>query len=95
MTKTIYTTILLILFVSVSSYASNRSFDINCVESTKAISKVESTFKIDDVKSNTNTLSYIMKFEIKTHSSRKSRMDNVDNYLKNPEKLDRALNVLC
>ncbi len=95
MTKTIYTTILLTLFVSVSTFASNGLYDNGCVESTKATSKEISTIKIDKVKSNTNTVSYIMKYGIKKHSSRKSRMNNVHNYLKNPEKLDRTLNMLC
>jgi hypothetical protein len=95
MTKTIYTTILFILFVSVTTYASDRSYDINCVETTNTTSKEISTIKIEEVKNNTNTVSYLMKYEIKKHSSRKSKMNNVHNYLKNPEKLDRTSIVLC
>ncbi|PHR74010.1 MAG: hypothetical protein COA67_01200 [Lutibacter sp.] len=65
------------------------------MESTKTNSKEISAIKIDEVKYNTNTVSLLMKYEIKRHSSRKSRMDNVHNYLKNPEELDRSSNLLC
>lgn len=95
MTKKTYTTILLILFVSVTAFASNRSIDKNCVESTLTSTKDISTIKIEDVKSETFEVSLLMKHVIIKHSSRKSKMNNLYNYLKNPENLERTSTILC
>ena len=95
MTKTIYSTILLILFVTLSSYANNRISDKNCMESASTPSNDISHIKIDKFKRSVDTVSYLMKYDVIIYSSRKSRMNNVKNYLKNPENLDRTSKILC
>ena len=90
MTKKTYTTILLFLFVSISTFANNKTYDSNCEKSTKVSSKEITIIKVD-----TNTVSLVMKYNLKKHSSRKSKMDNLINYFKNPENLDRTSDVLC
>lgn len=102
MKKVTLTTILLILLTSISVLAQNEKNDLNVTEiSTLSFDQDAMTNQNLDINfevinsTDVNKVSVIVKHETFKSTSRKSRMKNVVNFLKNPEKKQVTSIVLC
>lgn len=104
MKKVTFTTFLLILLTSVSVFANNKSNDINCINTTKVntlidlsenINVINKTIIINDLKTDVTKTSYLVKYNLIKSTSRKSKMKNVKNFLKNPERKDSTIIAMC
>tara|TARA_B110000240_G_C13505109_1_gene455790 strand:+ start:1671 stop:1973 length:303 start_codon:yes stop_codon:yes gene_type:complete len=100
MKKVTLTTILLILLTSISVLAQNEKNDINAIENLSFDQDAMTNQNLDinfEVTNSTdaNKVSVIVKHETFKSTSRKSRMKNVVNFLKNPEKKQNSSIVLC
>ncbi len=103
MKKVTLITAILILTASFSSFANVNS--VKPTETTSIVTSENNTtvielpftqlndFKIDfNVE---NEISYIEKYQSRKSTSTKSKLNNVQNLLKNPERKERVLKVLC
>ncbi len=98
MKKVTYTTIILLLVTSFSVFAGNKSTEKKSDKPTEIISLVDLNdanvfiIKNDSIQ---NTVSYLTKYQYRKSTSRKSKMKNVKNFLRNPEKKENTLTILC
>ena len=100
MKKVTLTTILLILLTYISVLAQNEKNDINAIENLSFDQDAMTNQNLDinfEVIYSTDAkkVSVIVKHETFKSTSRKSRMKNVVNFLKNPEKKQNSSIVLC
>lgn len=103
MTKVTLTTILLFLLTTISVFANNKSSEIynNSVVNIISLENLQEAtnndidIKLDDLKTDTNNVSYLVKYQLIKSTSRKSKMNNIQNFLKNPEKKEIVSNILC
>ena len=98
MKKVTYSTIILLLVTSFSVFAGNESTENKSDKPTEIISLVnlnDATIFIIKNDSTQNTVSYLTKYQYRKSTSRKSKMKNVKNFLKNPEKKENTLTILC
>ena len=102
MRKVTLTTILLILLTSISVFAQNEKNSLN-VSEISTLNFDEDAMTNQDLKidfkvinlTDDNNVSVIVKHETYKSTSRKARMKNVVNFLKNPEKKQHLSVVLC
>lgn len=100
MKKVTLTTILLILLTSISVLAQNEKNDINVIENISfdqdamTNQNLDASFEVIN-STDANKVSVIVKYKTFKSTSRKSRMKNVVNFLKNPEKKQNSSIVLC
>lgn len=93
-----YTTLILFLLTTISVFASNTNKQDSLSKSIEVISLVDlNDNNIINIKNDSivNTVSYLTKYQYRKSTSRKSKMNNILNFLKNPEKKEKASNILC
>ncbi len=87
MKKVILIASILILTSSLSAIANNsKSIDKKCNNSNSIVLQNNLNFKITDKESKDKTLVTLTKHQFKRKTTGKSRIKNVQNFLKNPEK---------
>ena len=87
MKKVILIASVLILTSSLSAIANNdKSIDKNCINPNSIVLQNNLNFKIADEELKDDTLVILTKFQFKRKTTGKSRIKNVQNFLKNPEK---------
>ncbi|MCF6280542.1 MAG: hypothetical protein L3J14_09375 [Flavobacteriaceae bacterium] len=98
MKKVTYTTIILLLLTSFSVFAGDKPTENKSDKQTEIISLVDLDdsnvfiIKNDNIQ---NTVSYLTKHQYRKSSSRKSKMKNVQNFLRNPEKKENTIIAMC
>lgn len=95
MRKVILIASVLILTSSLSAIANNnKSIDTNCSNPNSIVLQNNLNFKIADKELKVDALVIITKYQFKRKTTGKSRIKNVQNFLKNPEKKNTET-VVC
>jgi len=95
MKKVILIASVLILTSSLSAIANNdKSIDKNCINPNSIVLKNNLNFEIADKELKNDTIAMLTKHQFKRKTTGKSRIKNVQNFLKNPER-KKAETAVC